>query len=46
MVPRLKARTSLADALRRCPDDSIRELSESGLMRLLQPADPSCRGSR
>ena len=37
MVPRLKARASLADTLRRCPDDSVRELSESGLMRLLQP---------
>src|ERR1700674_34453 len=37
MVPRLKARAPLADALRRCPDDSLRELRESGLMRLLQP---------
>jgi len=37
LVPRLKARASLADALRHCPDDSVRELSESGLMRLLQP---------
>jgi 3-hydroxy-9,10-secoandrosta-1,3,5(10)-triene-9,17-dione monooxygenase len=37
MVPRLKERAALADALRRCPDESIRELNESGLMRLLQP---------
>src|SRR5207247_11294159 len=37
MVPRLKERAPLADALRRCPDDSVRELSESGLLRLLQP---------
>jgi 3-hydroxy-9,10-secoandrosta-1,3,5(10)-triene-9,17-dione monooxygenase len=37
MVPRLKERAPLADSLRRCPDESVRELSESGLMRLLQP---------
>ena len=37
MVPRLQERAAHADALRRCPDESIRELSESGLMRLLQP---------
>ena len=37
MVPRLKARASLADDLRRCLDESIRELNESGLMRVLQP---------
>jgi len=37
MVPRLKQRASLADDLRRCPDESIRELNESGLMRVLQP---------
>src|SRR5439155_19683631 len=37
MVPRLKERAPPADALRRCPDDSVRELNESGLMRLLQP---------
>jgi 3-hydroxy-9,10-secoandrosta-1,3,5(10)-triene-9,17-dione monooxygenase len=37
MVPRLKARARLADELRRCPDESIRELSEAGLMRVLQP---------
>ena len=37
MVPRLKERASLADDLRRCPDESIRELNKSGLMRVLQP---------
>jgi 3-hydroxy-9,10-secoandrosta-1,3,5(10)-triene-9,17-dione monooxygenase len=37
MVPRLKERAPLADDLRRCPDESIRELNESGLMRVLQP---------
>ena len=37
MVPRLKERAPLADSLRRCPDESVRELIESGLMRLLQP---------
>jgi len=37
MVPRLKERAQLADDLRRCPDESIRELNESGLMRVLQP---------
>jgi 3-hydroxy-9,10-secoandrosta-1,3,5(10)-triene-9,17-dione monooxygenase len=37
MVPHLKARASLADSLRRCPDESVRELNESGLMRVLQP---------
>ncbi|HEX8010022.1 MAG TPA: acyl-CoA dehydrogenase family protein [Casimicrobiaceae bacterium] len=37
MVPRLKERASLADALRRCPEESIREIEEAGLMRVLQP---------
>ncbi len=37
MVPRLRERAYVADALRRCPDESIRELDESGLMRVLQP---------
>src|SRR5437870_2152224 len=37
MVPRLKERASLADELRRCPDETLRELRESGLMRILQP---------
>ncbi len=37
MVPRLKARASNADSLRRCPDESVRELNDSGLMRVLQP---------
>ena len=37
LVPRLQERAPLADKLRRCPDESIRELNESGLMRVLQP---------
>ena len=37
MVPQLKARASNADSLRRCPDESVRELNDSGLMRVLQP---------
>jgi 3-hydroxy-9,10-secoandrosta-1,3,5(10)-triene-9,17-dione monooxygenase len=36
-VPRLKERARLADELRRCPDESIRELHAAGLMRVLQP---------
>jgi len=37
MVPRLRARAAQADELRRIPDDTVRELNENGLMRLLQP---------
>jgi 3-hydroxy-9,10-secoandrosta-1,3,5(10)-triene-9,17-dione monooxygenase len=37
LVPRLKERAQLADELRRCPDESIRELNAAGLMRVLQP---------
>src|ERR1700687_1034671 len=37
LVPKLKERAAHADELRRCPDESVRELNESGLMRLLQP---------
>ena len=37
MVPRLRERASLADELRCCPEESIRELNESGLTRVLQP---------
>jgi 3-hydroxy-9,10-secoandrosta-1,3,5(10)-triene-9,17-dione monooxygenase len=37
LVPRLKARAANAEELRRCPDESVRELNDSGLMRLLQP---------
>ena len=37
LVPRLKERARLADELRRCPDESIRELHAAGLMRVLQP---------
>jgi 3-hydroxy-9,10-secoandrosta-1,3,5(10)-triene-9,17-dione monooxygenase len=37
LVPRLRERARVADELRRCPDESIRELHEAGLMRVLQP---------
>jgi 3-hydroxy-9,10-secoandrosta-1,3,5(10)-triene-9,17-dione monooxygenase len=37
LVPLFRDRAPLADKLRRCPDESIRELIESGLMRVLQP---------
>jgi 3-hydroxy-9,10-secoandrosta-1,3,5(10)-triene-9,17-dione monooxygenase len=37
MVPALRERAALADELRRCPDESIRELNDSGLIRVLQP---------
>jgi 3-hydroxy-9,10-secoandrosta-1,3,5(10)-triene-9,17-dione monooxygenase len=37
LVPKLKERAAHTEALRRCPDESVRELNESGLMRLLQP---------
>ncbi len=37
MAPRLRRRAAHADLLRRCPDESIRELNDSGLMRVLQP---------
>ncbi len=37
LVPKLKERAVRAEELRRCPDESVRELKESGLMRLLQP---------
>lgn len=37
LVPELKARAAHAEELRRCPDETVRELNESGLMRLLQP---------
>jgi 3-hydroxy-9,10-secoandrosta-1,3,5(10)-triene-9,17-dione monooxygenase len=37
LVPRLRERAQLADELRRCPDESIRELNAAGLMRVLQP---------
>jgi 3-hydroxy-9,10-secoandrosta-1,3,5(10)-triene-9,17-dione monooxygenase len=37
LVPKLKERAARAEELRRCPDESVQELNESGLMRLLQP---------
>ncbi len=37
MVPRLRERAARADELRRIPDETVRELHASGLMRLMQP---------
>lgn len=37
LVPRLRERAPKADELRRCPDETVRDLHESGLMRTLQP---------
>jgi len=37
LVPRLKERAPAAEASRRIPDATLRELHESGLMRVLQP---------
>jgi len=37
LVPKLRARAAEADAARRIPDETIRDLQDSGLMRLLQP---------
>lgn len=37
MVPVLRGRAAHAEALRRCPEETVRELNELGLMRLLQP---------
>ncbi len=37
MVPELAARAAHAEELRRCPDESVRALQGSGLMRALQP---------
>ncbi|MGZ5104072.1 MAG: acyl-CoA dehydrogenase family protein [Usitatibacter sp.] len=36
-VPVLRERAGRAEELRRVPDETVRELNESGLMRLLQP---------
>ena len=37
LVPRLKARAADTEAQRRTPEETVRELNDSGLMRLLQP---------
>ena len=36
-MPALAKRAALAEELRRCPKESLRELAESGLMRVFQP---------
>ena len=37
LVPKLKERAALAESSRRIPEESLRELHASGLMRVLQP---------
>jgi len=37
LVPKLRSRAALAEELRCCPEESVRELNDSGLMRVLQP---------
>jgi 3-hydroxy-9,10-secoandrosta-1,3,5(10)-triene-9,17-dione monooxygenase len=37
LVPVLRARAAKCEELRRVPDETVRDLNESGLMRLLQP---------
>jgi 3-hydroxy-9,10-secoandrosta-1,3,5(10)-triene-9,17-dione monooxygenase len=37
-VPVFRARMEKAEAMRRCPDETVDELTESGLLRLCQPA--------
>jgi 3-hydroxy-9,10-secoandrosta-1,3,5(10)-triene-9,17-dione monooxygenase len=37
LAPKLKARAALAESSRRIPDETLRELHASGLMRVLQP---------
>ena len=37
LAPKLKERASLAESSRRIPDETLRELNASGLMRVLQP---------
>jgi 3-hydroxy-9,10-secoandrosta-1,3,5(10)-triene-9,17-dione monooxygenase len=38
LVPRLRERAGKAEALRRVPDETIADLHEAGLFRMLQPA--------
>jgi 3-hydroxy-9,10-secoandrosta-1,3,5(10)-triene-9,17-dione monooxygenase len=37
LVPLLRARAAACEELRRVPDETVRDLNESGLMRLMQP---------
>jgi 3-hydroxy-9,10-secoandrosta-1,3,5(10)-triene-9,17-dione monooxygenase len=37
LAPKLRERAALADSTRRIPDETLRELHASGLMRVLQP---------
>ena len=38
MVPRLAQRAAQAESLRRCPQETLDELRDSGLLRMMQPA--------
>ena len=37
LIPQFSSRASLCEDIRRCPDESISDLFESGLMRMMQP---------
>jgi 3-hydroxy-9,10-secoandrosta-1,3,5(10)-triene-9,17-dione monooxygenase len=37
LIPKFSSRASLCEDIRRCPDESISDLFESGLMRMMQP---------
>jgi 3-hydroxy-9,10-secoandrosta-1,3,5(10)-triene-9,17-dione monooxygenase len=37
LAPRLAARAAACEALRRCPDETIAEMHDAGLMRMMQP---------
>jgi alkylation response protein AidB-like acyl-CoA dehydrogenase len=38
LIPMLRARAAEADALRRLPAETVRDLKDSGVARVLQPA--------
>jgi alkylation response protein AidB-like acyl-CoA dehydrogenase len=45
LIPMLRARAAEADALRRLPAETVRDLKVSGIARVLQPARyGGCRG--
>ena len=47
LIPMLRARAAEADALRRLPAETVRDLKDSGVARVLQPARyGGCRQSR
>ena len=43
LIPTLRARVAEADALRRLPAETVRDLKDSGVARVLQPARYGCQ---